>query len=732
MMEKKESLSIRGMHCASCAQAIEQAIQKIEGVKKVNVNFSLNKAFVSFNPDKASLEEIKKVIKNTGYEVEEEPKVLIKHKRKSHEHHKVETSEKEIKYQRNVFLFALILSIPIITLSYTDFLVSGFPKLIVILILTTPVQFIAGWQFYKNSFSSLKVGHLNMDVLVALGISAAYLYSVLATFFIGGQVFYDTSALLVTFITFGRFLEARTKGKTSEAIKKLIKLQAKEAVVLRKGKEIKVPVEDVKKGDIVIVKPGSKIPVDGIVVRGFSSVDESMVTGESMPVEKKVGDKVIGATINKQGVLYIKATAIGKESTLAHIIKMVEEAQSGKPSLQKIADRVVSYFVPSVILISLITFILWMVFGTFIPALTAAIAVLVIACPCALGLATPTAVMVGTGKAAEKGILIRNGEVLEKVGKLDAIVLDKTGTLTKGRAEVTDVISLSNYKEKDVLFYAAIAEKVSEHPLGEAIVRAAQKKKLKLREPKRFKALTGFGVIAYYRNDKIMVGNERLMEKYKIFLSSEHDEKIKSLESQGKTVMIVVLNKKIIGLIAVADTLKEYAEETIIKLKKQGLEIYMITGDNELTARAIAKKVGIDDDKVLAKVLPEEKLKRIKILQEQGKVVAMVGDGINDAPALTQADVGIAIGSGTDVAIESGDIIIIGKDLGEITKAIMISKKTLGKIKQNLFWAFAYNIAAIPIAALGLLRPEIASFAMALSSVSVVTNSLLLKKARID
>ena len=718
----KSVISVSGMHCASCAQTIERALKKTPGVKGANVNFATGKAYVEHETDEEAL---RKAINSTGYKALEE-------KAEGHKHHGAGAAEgnnlEEIKYQFRVFLLALVLSIPIVILTFTDLFVTGFSELLVLLALTIPVQFIAGWQFYRNTFYSLRYRNLNMDVLVSLGISAAFVYSVLSTFFIKGFVFYETSALLVTFLTFGRFLEARTRGKTSEAVKKLVKLQAKTARVIRGGKEQEIPIEDVKVGDIVLIKPGEKIPVDGLVVKGLSSVDESMISGESIPVEKKVGDKVVGATMNKHGSLTIKATAVGGNTVLASIIKMVEEAQGSKPPIQKAADRIVSYFVPVVILISIVTFAGWMLlFGNFVSALTAAIAVLVIACPCAIGLATPTAIMVGTGRGAEHGILIKGGEALEKVGKLNAIVLDKTGTLTKGKPEVTDIIAFGKYKELDVLKIAAIAEKHSEHPLGESIAAKALEKKIKLADAKNFKTIPGFGIIAHYGGE-ILVGNRKLMQKHKVSLA-DSESKLQALEKAGKTAMIVAFKRKIVGVIAVADTLKENAALVIRELKAKKLEVYMLTGDNERVARAIASQIGINN--IFAEVLPEDKVQKIKELQRKGRVVAMVGDGINDAPALTQADIGIAIGSGTDVAIEAGNIVIIGKDLREITKAITISRKTIGKVKQNLFWAYIYNTVGIPVAAFGLLNPEIAGAAMALSSVSVITSSLLLKKAKI-
>ncbi|MEM4181784.1 MAG: copper-translocating P-type ATPase [Candidatus Pacearchaeota archaeon] len=612
-------------------------------------------------------------------------------------------------------------------------------KNIILLLLATPIQFIVGYRFYRGAFLALKAKTANMDTLIAIGTSAAYFYSFFVVLFpniLGDNVYFETSSIIITFIILGKWLEAVTKGKASEAIKKLMGLQPKNAIVIRDGKEVQIPINEVIVGDIIVVKPGQKIPVDGIVIDGISSVDESMITGESMPIEKKKGDTVIGATINKHGSFKFKATKVGKDTALNQIIKLVEEAQGSKAPIQRLADKVSSYFVPAVISIAILAFIFWyFILGeSFVFSLSIFIAVLIIACPCALGLATPTAIMVGTGKGAENGILIKGAEALENAHKLTTIVFDKTGTLTEGKPVVTDILAVGRLDKKEILKYAAISEKKSEHPLADSIINKAREEKMKIPDAKFFKAIPGHGIIAKYNKNEILFGNRNLMKKHKIKIET-FEEKISNLENEGKTVMILAVNRKVVGLIAVADTLKEFSKEAVQKLHKMGKEVIMITGDNKRTANAIARQLGIDY--VLAEVLPEDKEKEISKLQKKGKIVAMVGDGINDAPALARADIGIAIGAGTDVALETGQIVLVKNDLRDVVTAIDLSNYTIKKIKQNLFWAFFYNSMGIPIAA-GLLypftgfllNPIIAGIAMAFSSVSVVSNSLLMKKYR--
>ena len=726
-----------GMHSPHCADIVGMALSKTKGILKYDVDFPNERAVITFNPAIVDANKITKAIKNSGYEAFEEKEEFVDRERKAREH--------EINTLKIKFVIGAILSIPIFIGSFPEFF--GFAPAILqnpllLLILATPVQFYVGWQFYRGAWIALRNFTADMNTLIAVGTSAAYIYSAAVVFVPQifaeqAKLYFDTAAIIITLIVLGRLFEAIVKGKTSEAIKKLIGLQAKTARILRKGKEVEIPIERVKIGDIVVVRPGEKIPVDGIVVSGFSAVDEKVITGESMPVDKKQGDIVIGATLNKSGLLKFRATKIGKDTMLMQIIKIVEEAQASKAPIQRLADLVSGYFVPAVIAIAIIAFALWMLLGMgFLFALAIFIAVLIIACPCALGLATPTAIMVGSGKAAEHGILIKSAEALETAHKLTTIGFDKTGTLTKGEPAVTDVVAVKGISENELLRIAAIAEYASEHPLGKAIIKKARKRKLRISEAKNFEALPGMGVRAFYKQ-KILVGNKLLMDKNKISFA-QLENKIAEIENQGKTAMRVSYAGKAIGIIAVADTLKEYSKEAVKMLHDMRKEVAIITGDNERVGKAIAKSLGIDV--VLANVLPAQKANEVKKLQALGKKVAFVGDGINDAPALAQADIGIAIGSGTDIAMETGNMVLIKDDLRDVVTAIDLSSYTIRKIKQNLFWAFIYNSAGIPIAAgilyapFGiLLNPMIAAAAMAFSSISVVGNSLLMRtyKAKI-
>ncbi len=718
---KKTTFPIKGMTCASCVATIEDGMRDVDGILSVNVNLASERANVEYFHEQVTLNDLKKIVEDLGYEALEIPEDIER-----------EARQREITRQRNLLVFGTSLTVPIFLISVL-LSIETFPaKHYLLFALTTPVQAILGYQFYKVSFKVLRHGRANMDVLIAMGTSAAYFYSLATTFIISGEVYYDTAAVILTLITLGRYLEAVAKGKTSEAIKRLMGLQAKTARVIRNGREVDIPVEDVVVGDIVIVRPGEKLPVDGIVREGHSSVDESMLTGESIPVEKNVGDEVVGATINKTGLLKFEATKIGKDTALAQIIKLVEEAQGSKAPIQRLADKVAGIFVPIVIIIALLTFTFWYLFGIgperFTHALLSMVAVLVIACPCALGLATPTAIMVGTGKGADSGILVKGGESLERAQKIDTIVFDKTGTLTKGKPGVTDILHADGYKEDEILKLAAIAEKGSEHPLGEAIVSKASEKGLEILDPENFEAIPGQGVKAKFDGNEILLGNRKLMKNNGINFEF-FNEKIENLEEEGKTAMTIAMNGTVVGVIGVADTLKEKSKEAVKKLQEMGIEVFMLTGDNPRTAKAIAKQVNID--RVLAEVLPAEKTEEIKKLQDEGKVVAMVGDGINDAPALAQADIGIAIGTGTDVAMEASDITLMTGDLRGVVNGINLSKRTMRTIKQNLFWAFFYNTVGIPVAAVGLLNPMIAAGAMAFSSVSVVSNSLRLRRYKL-
>ena len=725
LMEKTE-LDVFGMTCAACSTRIEKVLNKQEGVKFATVNLTTETASIEYNPGIVDTKAIIDKIKNVGYDAK--PKAEAEEKQT----HK----EKQIKNMEKKLIISAVLSAPLLVTMLVHLFNMNIPDIFMNpwfqFALATPVQFIMGWQFYVGAYKNLRSGGANMDVLVALGTSAAYFYSLYEAFKTVGNtayephLYFETSAVLITLILFGKYLEARAKSQTTNALSSLLNLQAKEARVIRNGEEIMISAEEVVVGDRLVVKPGEKIPVDGIVVKGRTSVDESMLTGESIPIEKELNASVVGSTINKNGSIEMEATKVGKDTALASIVKVVEDAQGSKAPIQRLADVISGYFVPIVVVIALLTFAVWIIFvqpGQFESALIASIAVLVIACPCALGLATPTSIMVGTGKAAENGILFKGGEHLERTHQLEAIVLDKTGTITKGKPEVTNFTG-----DEETLQLLASAEKGSEHPLAEAIVAHATEKNIDLVEVDDFTAIPGHGIEVTISSNHILVGNRKLMQDHEIDVGDAEIELV-DYEVEGKTAMLIAINGAFRGIVAVADTIKETAPQAIRELKEQGLEVIMLTGDNERTAQAIAKQVGID--KVIAQVLPEEKADKIKEIQSKGKKVAMVGDGVNDAPALAIADIGIAIGTGTEVAIEAADVTILGGELLLIPKAIKISHATIKNIRQNLFWAFGYNTAGIPIAAVGLLAPWVAGAAMALSSVSVVSNSLRLKRVKI-
>ena len=729
VINDKTILKIGGMTCANCVKTIEKALKKLDGIIDATVNLSAEKAYVTYNSNIVTISEMKKAIEAAGYQYlgfEGEEKEELEKTYK----------EKSLKEKRNKFILGFIVGIPLMILSYIP--THRFPIIsYIMLIISTPVFIYISYPIFLAGFRALKNKTLNMDVMYSMGIGVAFISSVLGTFeFILSKdfMFYDTAILLASFLTLGRYLEAKAKGKTSEAIKKLIGLQPKTAIVIRDNKEFETRIEDVVINDIILVKPGEKIPVDGEVIEGESYVDESMITGEPIPNLKKKGNIVIGGTINKNSVLKFKATKIGKDTVLAQIIKLVEEAQGSKPPIQGIADKAVSYFIPLVLLVAVITFVIWFFIfhAQLLFALSSLISVLVIACPCALGLATPTAVTVGIGRGAELGVLIKNGEALEISEKLSTIIFDKTGTLTKGKPEVTDIIPIS-VDEKELLKLTASVENNSQHPIAEAIVRKAKDNNIDLEKCESFDTLEGKGVIAKVLGKEVRIGNKNFLSEKNIYITSEMNEKISHLENEGKTSVLIAINNEFSGIIAVADTLKETSEEAIKQLKNLNIKIVMITGDNRSTANAIARQIGIEN--VLSEVLPQDKANEVKKLQEQGEIVAFVGDGINDAPALAQANIGIAIGSGTDIAIESGDIVLIKSNLMDVVSAVKLSRKVMTRIKQNLFWAFAYNTALIPVAAgilypiFGItLKPELAGLAMAMSSVTVITLSLSLKK----
>ena len=745
MPEVKKTFPIKGMHCASCVRVLERSLKKANGGSDAVLNLANEKARGTHDDARCTPKQMASAVAEVGY------KAMIEGESVDEDHEK-EEKQKELKSLRNKVVVSLTIGALVFwgsfpgLMDYAPFFLKNFW---VQLILAAIVQFWPGLEFYKATIPALRHRTANMDTLVAIGTTAAFLYSTVVTVspqLLGGldvepMPYFDVSTIVIGLILLGRYFEAKAKAGTSEAIKKLIGLQAKTARVIRGGKELDIPIAQVQIGDVVRVRPGEKIPVDGKIIEGESSIDESMITGESIPVDKAKGDMVVGATINKSGTFSYKATKVGAETMLAQIIKLVQEAQGSKAPIQRIADTISSYFVPIVIMLAFLTFGVWYIFGgqsAFLFALLNTVAVLIIACPCAMGLATPTAIMVGTGLGAEHGILIKDAQSLEVANKINTVIFDKTGTLTKGKPEVTDVIVIQNSNlksQKDVLRLAASLEKGSEHSLAEAIVFEAEKQNLDLAPVSKFKAIAGHGVEGTSQNKQIFLGNRRLMEKEKISTASYADQ-IEKLEMDGKTVMMLAVEGKLEGLVAVADTVKESARSGVQALQKLGIEVVMITGDNKKTAEAIATEVGIKI--VLSEVLPDQKESEVRRIQSEGKKVAMVGDGINDAPALAAADIGIAMGTGTDVAIEAADITLINKDLKSVASAIELSRKTMKTIKMNLFWAFGYNIILIPVA-MGvlypffniLLNPIFASVAMATSSISVVGNSLLLKKVKI-
>ena len=742
MEQNKKTFGVKGMHCASCVAIIENSLKKVDGVLDATVNLATEQATVKYDPAKVTEDKLYGAVSNAGYQAITSDEIKT-------EDQEQKEKQKELRDLRNKVFISLILGALILWGSFPG-LINTSPMILrnfwVQFLLATPVQFWAGFAFYRAAIRAIKHRTANMDTLVVIGTTVAFGYSVFVTVFpqivmkigIEPMPYFDTTAIIIGLILLGRYFEAKAKAGTSEAIKKLIGLQAKTARVIRDDKEIDLPISEVIIGDIIRVRPGEKIPVDGIIIEGDSSIDESMITGESIPSDKTKGDVVVGATMNKTGTFTFKATKIGGETMLAQIIKLVQEAQGSKAPIQRLADLVSSYFVPIVLMLSIFTFAIWYILGpnpSLLFAILNTVAVLIIACPCAMGLATPTAIMVGTGKGAEHGILIKDAESLEIAHKINTIIFDKTGTLTKGKPEVTDIIPVESISNDELLKLAGSIEKGSEHSLAEAIVKEAETKKLVLLKVEKFEAVPGHGVSGYIDDKKIVFGNKRFMDKELIDISSTIN-KISEMENSGKTVMMIGSENKLIGLIAVADIVKESAKEGLAAIQKLGIEVVMITGDNQRTANAIGQKLGIN--RILAEVLPDQKEAEVKKIQAEGKVVAMVGDGINDAPALAAADVGIAMGNGTDVAIEAADITLINKDLKSVATAIVLSKKTMKTIRQNLFWAFGYNVILIPVA-MGalyplfhiLLNPIFASVAMATSSISVVGNSLRLKTKKI-
>ncbi|MFC7687497.1 heavy metal translocating P-type ATPase [Ureibacillus sp. GCM10028918] len=734
VVKQKAEFDITGMTCAACATRIEKGLNKMDGIASANVNLALEKAVIEFNPSDISISDIIAKVEKLGYGAHQ----------KQDDKEQIEYREKAIKDQKRKFIISAILSLPLLWTMVAHFSFTSFlyvPNLLmnpwVQMLLATPVQFIIGKQFYVGAYKSLRNGSANMDVLVVMGTSAAYFYSVYQAIVTAGthhgpHLYFETSAVLITLILLGKLFEAKAKGRSSEAIKKLMGLQAKTANVIRDGVEKEIPLEEVMIGDTILVKPGEKIPVDGEVIEGTTAVDETMLTGESLPVDKKVSDVLYGSTINKNGFIKMTATKVGRDTALAQIIKVVEDAQGTKAPIQRLADKMSGVFVPIVIGIAILTFLVWFIWvdpGNFTQALEVLIAVLVIACPCALGLATPTSIMAGSGRSAEFGILFKGGEHLEQTQGIDTVVVDKTGTVTHGKPVLTDVYTANGQDEEKFLSLIGAAEKQSEHPLAEAIVQGIQDRGIELGKVQFFEAIPGYGVQATVSGQGVVIGTRKLMQQYGIDIQSVLSV-MEKLESEGKTAMLAAINGQYAGLVAVADTIKDTSREAISRLQGMQINVIMMTGDNERTAQAIGKEVGVDA--VIAEVLPEAKAEEVKKLQQQGKRVAMVGDGINDAPALATADIGMAIGTGTDVAMEAADITLIRGDLNSIADAILMSQKTMRNIKQNLFWAFAYNIIGIPIAAAGLLAPWVAGAAMAFSSVSVVLNALRLQRVKLE
>ena len=767
-IEAHTVLALEGMTCASCAMRIEKGLKKLPGIKIANVNLATEQATVTYDPAEVDVEKMVQKVEAVGYKAT--PQQPVAPAQAQHgsdidittetvasstvpEDEQSKRKQAEIIRKRNLLLLGIVLTLPVVILNM--FFMNRFPgENYLLLLLTTPVWAIVGWEFHRGAIKTLRHFSANMDTLISLGSTAAYIMSVVATFWpslVGSITFYDTTALIVTLIFLGKYLEVRAKGQTNEAIKKLMGLQARTAHVLRNGKEIELPIELVRVDDELVVRPGEKIPVDGMVLSGSSSVDESMITGESIPVEKVEGDALIGATINQRGLLHMQATKVGADTVLSSIIRMVEQAQGSKAPIQRLADTISSIFVPVVLVIAALTFIAWAIIGQvvapaassdmmaasnpWIVAIVAGVAVLVVACPCALGLATPTAIMVGTGKGAEKGILIRGGESLERIQAVRAVLLDKTGTITRGKPELTDVITAEGVSDNEMLRLVAEAEQGSEHPLATAIVEGAKSRDLPLTTyPEDFTALAGRGLEAKVEGHALLIGTRRLLDERSVGYDALV-EQLEALEGQGKTAMLVAIDEKVAGLVAVADTVKVGSAEAIQQLQAQGMQVWMITGDNTRTARAIAAQVGIPAEHVLAEVLPEDKANSVKRLQGQGLVVAFAGDGINDAPALVQADAGIAMGTGTDIAMEASDITLVKGNLKSIATALALSRATMRTIRQNLFWAFAYNVILIPTAILSPLIPFLreqapifAAAAMALSSVTVVSNSLRLRR----